>query len=282
MFDNADFGFYKVTIERPERLKAQFTEERIADLRYDKYLKEPMEWAYKQFGDKIYTDLNSHIDEVYAWAEQEGIELSTKHRKTLASTKTWNKHKKLIEAAEQLLQEIGTAEYVDFNLFSEKVKKAVKTHKIDCSATELKNILAAVSWYDETAKKVIKKKQKISGDKLKDLLTHLGCQESELPDFGYYPTGTKNEYITYETASDLRDYENIPLKERVHDYFLREVKPHVQESWIDLDKTKIGYEISFNKYFYQHKPLRPIEEVTQEILELEKESEGLIMDILKM
>jgi type I restriction enzyme M protein len=280
VFDNADFGFYKVTIERPERLKAQFTQERIADLRYDKYLKEPMEWAYQQFGNSIYTNLPEHVEAIYAWAEQEGIELSTKHRKTLASSKTWSKHKKLIEAAEQLLQAIGTDEYTDFNLFSEKVKKAVKTTKIDCSATELKNILAAVSWYDESAEKVVKKKQKISGDKLKQLLAHLGCQENELPDFGYYPTGTKNEYITYETASDLRDYESIPLKEKIHDYFLREVKPHVEEAWIDLDKTKIGYEISFNKYFYQHKPLRPIEEVTQEILELEKESEGLIMDIL--
>jgi hypothetical protein len=51
-------------------------------------------------------------------------------------------------------------------------------------------------------------------------------------------------------------------KESIHDYFRREVKPHVPEAWIDLDKTKIGYEISFNKYFYQHKPLRSIEEVS--------------------
>ena len=78
----------------------------------------------------------------------------------------------------------------------------------------------------------------------------------------------------------MRDYENIPLKENIYDYFLREVKPHVPEAWIDLEKIKIGYEISFNKYFYRHKPLRSIEEVTAEILQLEKENEGLIMDIL--
>ena len=64
-------------------------------------------------------------------------------------------------------------------------------------------------------------------------------------------------------------------KSSIYDYFLREVKPHVPEAWIDLEKTKIGYEISFNKYFYQHKPLRSIEEVTAEILALEKENEGL-------
>jgi type I restriction enzyme M protein len=51
---------------------------------------------------------------------------------------------------------------------------------------------------------------------------------------------------------------------------------------MDLDKTKIGYEISFNKYFYQHKPLRSIEEVSSKILYLDKESEGLIMDILNL
>jgi len=72
------------------------------------------------------------------------------------------------------------------------------------------------------------------------------------------------------------------LRESIHDYFLREVKPHVEESWIDLDKTKTGYEISFNKYFYKHKPLRPIEEVTAEILELEQENKGLITDILNL
>ena len=54
------------------------------------------------------------------------------------------------------------------------------------------------------------------------------------------------------------------------------------KAWIDLDKTKIGYEISFNKYFYQHKPLRSIEEVSKEILDLEEMNEGVIMDILNL
>jgi type I restriction enzyme M protein len=61
---------------------------------------------------------------------------------------------------------------------------------------------------------------------------------------------------------------------------LREVKPYIPEAWINLDSVKIGYEISFNKYFYRHKPLRSLEEVTADILELEKQSEGLIKEIL--
>jgi type I restriction enzyme M protein len=117
---------------------------------------------------------------------------------------------------------------------------------------------------------------------LDKLLHHLDCTVEQLPDFGYYPTGKKDEYIVYESQSDLRDSENVPLNESIHAYFLREVKPHVPEAWIDLDKTKIGYEISFNKYFYQHKPLRSIEEVSSEIVALEDESEGLIMDILNL
>lgn len=72
----------------------------------------------------------------------------------------------------------------------------------------------------------------------------------------------------------MRDTENVPLKENIYDYFLREVKPHLDEAWINPDATKIGYEISFNKYFYQHKPLRSLEEVSNDILKLEEESEG--------
>lgn len=88
------------------------------------------------------------------------------------------------------------------------------------------------------------------------------------------------QYIEYEVQTDLRDSENIPLKDNIHTYFLKEVKPHVNEAWINLNSTKIGYEISFNKYFYKHKPLRSIEEVTKDILSLEEQSDGLIKEIL--
>ena len=114
------------------------------------------------------------------------------------------------------------------------------------------------------------------------MLLHLDCKENELADHGYFATDKKGEYITYETESDLRDSENVPLKENIHSYFLREVKPHVDEACINLDATKIGYEISFNKYFYRHKPLRAIEEVSNDILKLEDLSDGLIREILNL
>ena len=61
---------------------------------------------------------------------------------------------------------------------------------------------------------------------------------------------------------------------------MREVRPHVADAWLNIDKTQIGYEISFNKYFYQHTPLRSLEEVTAEILALEKETEGLLKKLV--
>ena len=80
----------------------------------------------------------------------------------------------------------------------------------------------------------------------------------------------------------MRDSESVPLKDEIHRYFLAEVKPHVDEAWINLDSVKIGYEISFNKYFYRHKPLRSMEDVAADILKLEEQAEGLIAEILDM
>lgn len=81
--------------------------------------------------------------------------------------------------------------------------------------------------------------------------------------------------------SKLRDYERIPLKEDIQEYFEREVLPHVPDAWIDESKEKVGYEINFTKYFYKYKPLRSLEEITSDLLELEKESEGLFHDIIE-
>jgi len=283
VFDDADFGYYKVTIERPKRLKSQFNEERIAELRFDKSLKEPMQWAWETFGERVYSDLSLFEKDILEYCEQQDLNLNAKKKKELTSAKLWKKHLTLWEAANSLMQSIGTDEYRDFNAFSKMVDQEGKAQKLKLSPAEKNYIMNAISWYDENAEKVIKKTQKLSGDKLEQLLSHLDCTQEQLSDYGYYPmAGKKHEFTIYETESDLRDFENVPLKDNIYDYFLREVRPHVAEAWIDLDKTKIGYEISFNKYFYQHKSLRPIEEVTNEILTLEQESEGLIMDILNL
>jgi type I restriction enzyme M protein len=81
--------------------------------------------------------------------------------------------------------------------------------------------------------------------------------------------------------SELRDFENVPLKEDIDDYFAREVLPHVPDAWMDRSKDKVGYEISFTKYFYEYTPLRSTAEIAAELLKLDEETENLLREIVK-
>ena len=79
----------------------------------------------------------------------------------------------------------------------------------------------------------------------------------------------------------LRDYERVPLTEDIGEYYEREVKPHVPDSWMDRKKDKVGYEINFNRYFYQYTPLRSLNEIAEELLALERKNEGLLSEVLE-
>ncbi|HCB2899229.1 MULTISPECIES: type I restriction-modification system subunit M [Morganellaceae] len=296
VFSNEDFGYYKVTIERPDRRKAKFTQDAIAPLRFDRQLSEVMEYVYAEHGERVYEKIGYGSDQkksflksiekdILSWCEENDISLNAKAKAKLLDVKHWLALNALLETAQTLMADIGSIEFDDFNSFKTQVDKSLKNHAIKLSAPEKNAILHAVSWYDETAKKVVKKVVKLTGDKLNDLLERYECEVADLPDFGYYPVpsaegGKKGEYITYETNSDLRDTESVPLKQSIYQYFLDEVKPHVDEAWINLDTVKIGYEISFNKYFYRHKPLRSLEEVATDIINLEQKAEGMIAQIL--
>ncbi|MGC7056762.1 type I restriction-modification system subunit M [Pseudomonas aeruginosa] len=286
VFDNRDFGYHKVSIERPDRRKAQFSSERIETLRFDKALREPMQWIYQQWGEAVYQDetLAQQQKAILAWCEEQGLELNAKQRKKLLSPETWAKQSLLVTVANYLMQAIGTDEFDDFNLFAKQVDKVLKQlgkeAGIKLGASERNQLLNAVSWYDENAAKVIRKVEKFDREQLAALLQRLGCSEAELPDFGYYPHGKPGEFVTYESSSDLRDSESIPLADSIHRFFKAEVQPHVEEAWINLESVKIGYEISFNKYFYKHQPLRSMDEVAREIVALERQAEGLIAEIL--
>jgi type I restriction enzyme M protein len=78
---------------------------------------------------------------------------------------------------------------------------------------------------------------------------------------------------------DLRDYENLPLKEDVDAYFAREILPHVPDAWIDHDKTKIGYEIPFTRHFYVYTPPRPLAEIDAELRDLEAQIQKLLGEV---
>jgi len=78
---------------------------------------------------------------------------------------------------------------------------------------------------------------------------------------------------------NLRDTENIPLSDDIDEYFNREVLPHTPDAWINHEKTKVGYEFSFNRYFYEHVPLRSLDDIKKEMKQLSKEIFELMNDI---
>jgi type I restriction enzyme M protein len=81
-----------------------------------------------------------------------------------------------------------------------------------------------------------------------------------------------------EPDSELRDNENVPLKEDIDEYMKREVLPYVPDAWVDESKTKVGYEISFNRYFYVYQPPRSVQEIQSELTSIEDEIESLLIE----
>jgi type I restriction enzyme M protein len=83
----------------------------------------------------------------------------------------------------------------------------------------------------------------------------------------------------YEPDPDLRDFENVPLKDDIDAYFEREVRPHVPDAWMDRSKDKVGYEINFNRHFYKYTPPRPLEEIDAELKQAEEEIMRLLREV---
>ena len=99
----------------------------------------------------------------------------------------------------------------------------------------------------------------------------------------YLETIGKDRFmVEYEPDTDLRDTEQVPLKEPggIEAFFVREVLPHASDAWMDGEKTQVGYEISFARYFYKPAPLRSLAEIRADILALEQQSEGLLDKIV--
>jgi type I restriction enzyme M protein len=148
-------------------------------------------------------------------------------------------------------------------------------------------------------KKSLGSKRKEVSDEQRDLIlsTYTDFKETEISKifpnqyFGYtkvtieQPLKENGEIVkdkkgNIKTDGSLRDNERIPLGVDVEKYFEREVKPHLTESFMDRSKDSVGYEINFTKYFYQYKPLRSLSDLTRELLDLEKESDGLMNKLI--
>ena len=211
IFDNEDFGYHKITVERPLRLNFQASVERIA-----------------------------RLDEESGFAN---LAKSQKKREE-DRLKEIEEGKKRQGQIRKFLGKMDSAKiYKDRKEFLRDLQELDRRNDVRLSAPELQAVLNALSERDETAEICTDKK---------------GNPEAD---------------------SELRDTENIPLKETIEKYFEREVKPYMPDAWIDYNKTKIGYEIPMTRHFYVYEPPRPLEQIETDIKGLEKEIVSLLANI---
>lgn len=211
IFDNADFGFHRITVERPLKLNFQVSEERIA-----------------------------RTEEESGWQN-----LLKSKKKGGAAEAEIADGQKLQEAVLGVLRGMdGTVLYKSREAFLKVLKAEMKRQGVKVPAPVEKAILSACSERDETA----------------DVCAVSG---------------------TAEPDTELRDYENVQLKEDIDAYMAREVLPHVPDAWVDHSKLKVGYEIPFTRHFYVYEPPRPLAVIEAKIRELEGEIQGMLAGVFR-
>lgn len=218
IFDNEDFGYQKITVERPLRLNFQVNSERIV-----------------------------RLDEVKAFQKMAGSDKKneTVRQQEIAEGKKRQEAIKtfLLDFEKELIEKGDSTFFKDRAFFLKELKSWDHQSGLRLSQAELKMILEALGEKDESAEI---------------------CRDSK---------GNP------EPDADLRDTENVPLKENIDDYFKREVKPHVPDAWVDESKTKIGYEIPLNRHFYRYQPPRELEDIEADIKGLETEIVSLLAEV---
>ena len=289
-FDSADFGYWKITVERPLRLKSQLKRSAIESLRFasgDEALRAEI---YAKHGDKLYTQFAKLKPEIEVWLRGEDGEdadadpddedgnptkkaVPEKRRKKLLDSTTWQRDRDLVELGLRMREELGGDVFDDHNVFRERFEAELKAHNSKPGAAEKKAFLKAVSWRDDTAPPVIAKRSKLKASQHFDP----GYDGAYLEQ-----VGKERFIIEYEADTDLRDTEQVSLKELggIEAFFVREVLPHAPDAWIAMDATKVGYEISFARYFYKPTPLRSLDQIRADILKLEEQTEGLLHKIV--
>ncbi len=279
VFPNAAFGYWKVTVERPLRLHSQLTLKAIETLRFNSGDEDMRATLYEEFGDKLFakfSEVSAALEMRLAdWGnddeEGEKSNLPEKKKKKLLDAKTWERDGRLVEVATKLREKLGDALFEDHNVFRKRVDATLKQADIKLPAADLKQILKAVSCRVETAPPVIAKMHKPSKAKADPLR---GLFEATVDG--------KPAVVEYEPDSDLRDTEQVPLPEDggIEAFIRREVLPYTADAWIKEDATRIGYEVSFTRHFYKPQPLRTLEEISADILAIEKEAQGLLDGLL--
>lgn len=280
IFDGDDFRYYNVTIERPLRLRSQFNALLIDEMLFDSSDLDMSRWLYQTYGNRVFSGIESEVPAIKEYLNEQEIKMTDKKLAKLISPKAWDDRRTLQNAAKALMKAIGTEVFMDYNIFIEKVTATAKALKLDVKGTALNAIARAMSVTDPEAAPVVKKEHKPSSKDIEALQSTYSIATEVLADYGYTKQG-KN-YVEYETDSDLRDSEKIPVKEDIYAYFQREVRPYVADAWINLPVSKIGCEISFNKYFYKPAPLRTLEENEADIRALDEQSQGFIKSLFQL
>jgi len=280
IFPTHAFGYRRITIERPLRESYQFSDERITTLRFaPKPLGAAMQWLYETYGAEWtdaedcphYGQLAEHEAEIRAALKADFTELKEKQIKDLLDPKTWQAQKAILLKARTLKAKIGSTQHDDMNGY----EATLKATGLKLDTTEKKQITAAVSWKNPDAEKVIKKVHKGKAD----------------PFYGRFTVGSK--VIEYKPDGDLRDNENVALdpSQSVNAlneaYFQKEVLPHVPDAWIDASKADsldseigiVGYEIPFNRHFYQYQPPRDLAEIDEDLDAVSAEIMNLLREV---
>ncbi len=181
----------------------------------------------------------------------------------------------LADLADRLAVRLGPGPHRDYHAFLAQVEGDAERNGLKLTAKRLKLLQTGLAQRDETAAPVVKKIHKpgkAEADPLRG--RHLSPDPS--------PVGRGEVVVEYEPDPDLRDTEQIPLLEPagIEAFLRREVLPYAPDAWYDPESVKIGYEISFTRYFYKPQPLRTLAEIRADILAVERETEGLLDEII--
>ncbi|CAH1569304.1 Type I restriction-modification system, DNA-methyltransferase subunit M [Vibrio owensii] len=287
IFDTHEFGYRRLTIERPLRLSAQITDAAVESLRFaPKPFNAVMQAVFEQFGTE-WDDNSSGLQgygslieveaEVRALIKADFPELKEKQIKDVLDSKLWLSQKALMDAAKALQVAVGdklggkALQSDDFNQFELTLKGAFKATGIKFDAKQKKQFNDAITWKNQDAEPVIKKVLK----------------EDAQPLYGAFDY--KGKVVEFQQDGDLRDNENVPLDPSIststliESYFKREVQPHVADAWINADKRDakdneigvVGYEIPFNRHFYVYQPPRALEAIDADL-------DAVSADIMKL
>lgn len=241
IFDNKEFGYLKVTIERPLKLNFQISEKRIENI----------------YGETAFSKLYNveKAEELELEKEKKSIK-----KKDLTKLEKLYEGKALQDKIISILKEnIDDKLYKNRDEFEKYLKEIFKDLKLTNGLK--KAILMGLSERDETADYCYKGKKKEA--------------DTDLRDTENIPLSIDVEEYNSDTKKHIKKE-----KENIENYVEREVAPHVKEFWIDHTKTKIGYEIPFTRYFYKYESLRPFKEIMEEVKELEGEIEAEIKKVI--